>query len=686
MTAWVSARDAPAAGPTDSSTAPAPNGARLQRLRAGQANEILFLVPGVEADLSELTTLVSVLAGPQEIYAVAPLPEDAQQRPVHGMERMAQLMVAAIRQVQPAGPYRLGGYSFGGLAALEMAHQLRTAGEVVEALFLIEAVYDERYWPRAIWRRAMVRRTGWQLARIMRMPPTRAIGELRLRAGRLIQRLMRRRRAAAPDPLRVQTSDEAIMAPRAYAAMAGYRPSFYDGPMTLIASLTDRHFGCDTARIWAGYADRLEVRRVLGDHLTIMREPAAASAVARVIDHRLARMRDGWTGLRPMTGFERPMILTTVRWFAAARLAHALTEAGFSVSACRPRAHPIKLVDGLASDHMLNRLARLRSLATAIGRAKPDIILPDDEPSLVLLRRLYAKVRKADPEMAALIACSLGDLAYWPSIASRTALATEARRLDISAPVTDVVATAAALTGWAAGQNLPVVLKTDGSWGGRGVAVVRDASHLRRAWRAISGPPSLVRAVKRMVFDLEAGPLAAWARRVAPVVNVQQFVEGREAIATVACVNGTVHALVCLEVVQATAAKGPAAAVRIIDHPAMREAARRLVARFALSGFCGFDFIITDTGEARLLELNPRVTPTAHLLVEGDRPVGRTITLFPALFGEPESAATGALDVPVRAPALVQHGDEMTVHVQRPIARWARRTKRRLTNAYRADR
>ena len=49
----------------------------------------------------------------------------------------------------------------------------------------------------------------------------------------------------------------------------------------------------------------------------------------------------------------------------------------------------------------------------------------------------------------------------------------------------------------------------------------------------------------------------------------------------------------------------------------MAETARQLIRRFGLSGFCGFDFILTDDGDAHLLEINPRVTPTCHLLVEG---------------------------------------------------------------------
>src|SRR5205814_8017668 len=165
--------------------------------------------------------------------------------------------------------------------------------------------------------------------------------------------------------------------------------------------------GCDTARIWAGYADRIDVARVDGDHLTVMQDAASAAAVARAIDHRLAIARRNWPGLRPRSGFARPMILTTMRWFSAARLAHALLEAGFAVSACRPRSHPLELVEGLTSEHRLSRLWRGRSVLAAIRRAEPDIVLPDDERALTLLRRLHARVQGTDPELATVIAHSL---------------------------------------------------------------------------------------------------------------------------------------------------------------------------------------------------------------------------------------------------------------------------------------
>jgi thioesterase domain-containing protein len=655
-----------------------PDTVRLERLRAGRADEILFIVPGLEGVLDELAHLTAAFTGPQQVYAVAPRLEAAELQPA-GMEDVARQILAAIRRVQPSGPYLLGGYSFGGVVALEMAQQLRSSGDTVAGLFLIDAVYDERYWPRGSWLRAIVRRAGRQLSTIVRMPPAKAFGELRRRGVRLIQRVMRRR-VDAPDRLTWDANGERTALARAHTAMSAYCPRFYDGAITLIGPSVDRHFGCDTTRLWAGYAQRLDIWRVDGDHLTLMHEPAAAARVARVIDHRLATRRADWGGVRPMPGFERPMILTTMRWFSAARLTHALTEAGFSVSACRPKGHPLDLVDGLASAWPMHRMWRARSLATAIRHGKPDLVLPDDERALALLRRLHTRTQ-SDPEIAAVIARSLGNIEDWPLMASRTALAAEARNLNIPAPLTRRIGTAVELSSWVAEQSLPVVLKTDGSWGGRGVAIVRQASHLNHAWRTISGPPGLPRALKRLLVDLETRPITAWVTRTRPIVNAQQLVEGREAIATVACVDGVVQTLVCLEVVASSIPRGPASAVRIIDHPGMASAARSLVNRLGLTGFCGFDFIITASGEAQLLELNARVTPTCYLLVEGDYQRARTIALFPSdrlSPSEPASAEWGELDVPERAPYLVWRGERIRQRNHRPTARIARSLKRKL--------
>jgi thioesterase domain-containing protein len=66
------------------------------------------------------------------------------------VEAMAAIHVAEVRKVQPHGPYRLGGYCFGGVIAFEMAQQLRDQGEVVERLVLVDT--SLRNAPLLRWR------------------------------------------------------------------------------------------------------------------------------------------------------------------------------------------------------------------------------------------------------------------------------------------------------------------------------------------------------------------------------------------------------------------------------------------------------------------------------------------------------------------------------------------------------
>jgi amino acid adenylation domain-containing protein len=59
------------------------------------------------------------------------------------VEDLAQDYIKSIRRRQPAGPYRLLGYSFSGIIAYEVAHQLERAGEKVEMLVLIDSHLPE---------------------------------------------------------------------------------------------------------------------------------------------------------------------------------------------------------------------------------------------------------------------------------------------------------------------------------------------------------------------------------------------------------------------------------------------------------------------------------------------------------------------------------------------------------------
>ncbi len=59
-------------------------------------------------------------------------------RPDRTVTAIARRNVAALHRVDPVGPYRLFGYSFGGAVALVMAQLLTASGADVELLALLE--------------------------------------------------------------------------------------------------------------------------------------------------------------------------------------------------------------------------------------------------------------------------------------------------------------------------------------------------------------------------------------------------------------------------------------------------------------------------------------------------------------------------------------------------------------------
>lgn len=61
--------------------------------------------------------------------------------PLQTMQAMAERMTRMIRVVQPVGPYRVAGSSFGGILAYEVATQLIGKGQVVEFLGLFDSQY-----------------------------------------------------------------------------------------------------------------------------------------------------------------------------------------------------------------------------------------------------------------------------------------------------------------------------------------------------------------------------------------------------------------------------------------------------------------------------------------------------------------------------------------------------------------
>lgn len=322
-------------------------------------------------------------------------------------------------------------------------------------------------------------------------------------------------------------------------------------------------------------------------------------------------------GGRPTT---TPAVLltTTTRWPVAARMASRLAQAGCDVSVlCPGPGHPALKVRGVRRTLPYSGYRPLRSLAAAIDAAKPDIIVPCDDPGVQHLHALHAHASNQGTDgrhLTALIEHSLGPPRSHRIVSARYDLLKVAEKEGLRVPPTSLVNTLEDLRSWFQEQAPPSVLKADGTSAGHGVKIVRTPREAEEAYRGLTRPPGVVEVVKQLILHRDRGWVLAHTIRRKPAVIVQSFIRGRPANCAVSCWAGSVLAGFSVEVVSTGRATDPAIVVRVVDNPAMLRAAERLAARLSLTGFFGLDFMIEEgSGEAFLIEMNPRCTPLCHL-------------------------------------------------------------------------
>ena len=105
-------------------------------LQAGGSGAPLAFVHGDILGFGWYCRRLAPLLGPAPLIVIQTYGRDA----LLSFEQMAAANIDALKRVQPAGPYRLGGFCQGGLIAYEMARQLVARGDVVEAVIAVDAL------------------------------------------------------------------------------------------------------------------------------------------------------------------------------------------------------------------------------------------------------------------------------------------------------------------------------------------------------------------------------------------------------------------------------------------------------------------------------------------------------------------------------------------------------------------
>jgi amino acid adenylation domain-containing protein len=106
------------------------------KINGGGADRPLFLTHCGNGELLYASALAPHIDRNTPLYGLPAIPADQAQPET--IEGMATRMVRMIRSVQPAGPYRVAGWSLGGTIAYEIATQLIGADEQVEFIAMFD--------------------------------------------------------------------------------------------------------------------------------------------------------------------------------------------------------------------------------------------------------------------------------------------------------------------------------------------------------------------------------------------------------------------------------------------------------------------------------------------------------------------------------------------------------------------
>ncbi|MDV2998930.1 MAG: Linear gramicidin synthase subunit B [Chroococcopsis gigantea SAG 12.99] len=242
----------------------------------------LFLIHVLGRGLNFCRPLASHLGSEQPVYGLNAQIIDREFTFSNSVEDWAAHYIEEMRKVQPRGPYLLGGISFGGLIAYEMAQQLQSQGEKVALLVLFDTVIssarkklqaDERlskHWSNLretgfdyFWNKLLAKIQGIflkikeNLTAVFNMTYFKIALKLNI-----------------PLPDGIQ---DFIFARENFLGYLRYSPSVYSGSVNIFCAGTRSHsvsYSLDPLLGWGPYVNgKLEMYPIPSTHLGILQEP-----------------------------------------------------------------------------------------------------------------------------------------------------------------------------------------------------------------------------------------------------------------------------------------------------------------------------------------------------------------------------------------------------------------------------
>ena len=272
-----------------------PRWSSLVPIQPGGSRPPFFCVHAKGGNVLEYYDLAQHLGAEQPFIGLQSQGLDVRHEPHTRIADMAAHYIKEMREIQPAGPYFIGGRSMGGTIAFEMACQLQEMGEQVGLLALLDT-YPAGYvrlLPEANTMRSRWDRLGKRicchyknmlglslaeqpryLAEKLRYAPVRTRTLLWRRLYRLYQKLGR----PLPRVLRDVKEFNSVAAHE-------YVPRVFEGEVTLFWASSDLRASFDLVTGWRVLAGGgIDMHEIAGSHLNLIKEPYVAELALKLHD------------------------------------------------------------------------------------------------------------------------------------------------------------------------------------------------------------------------------------------------------------------------------------------------------------------------------------------------------------------------------------------------------------------
>ena len=260
-------------------------------LSAGAGELPMYLIHAVGGTVFAYAQLARELAGTFKVYGIEAPGLNLAGTTASSLADLVSDYTERIRAAQPAGPYRLAGWSMGGVVAFEIARQLEQAGAEVSALILLDAPFAIPQASASAESQLAgqfvadaTRSLGWDSASSPDSATSTAAEQIAWLAARLHTDNDGR---GAPETAAVERLRHRFDIFGAHTRMlAGYTPE-PTGPAvrapTLIVS-ADRSLNAPARTLWPrALGGPVSTLRVDGDHYTFLQPPLVTDVSAFIL-------------------------------------------------------------------------------------------------------------------------------------------------------------------------------------------------------------------------------------------------------------------------------------------------------------------------------------------------------------------------------------------------------------------